>query len=741
MKTLRGRYFDGIRSTGHDATLIVGGGKVKVVGDAVSVEADARLVRRSLRIANIPRWLYLPGGGAFVTDDNRGADRLMRTRRYDRMLQRWEARPAYAATAAVLVATTLWLLIAFGIPAGVEQVATRIPLEAEASLGREALDGMDRFLMQPTTLPRERQAVLREQFHNVMEAAGVRTPYRLEFRSSPALGANAFALPSGIIVVMDDLVRLAKKDQEILAVLAHEAGHVHHRHVMRRLLEGSITGLLFAGVTGDVSTGGAVAAAAPTLLLQMKYSRDNEREADAYAAALLRNAGLSPAHLGAILSRLEAEHAARGTQVPGFLSSHPPTQERRALVAGAAGDDSGAAVLKTTVIRAKRAERVDPLQREVGALLRKGAFEELERLFSARQRRFEENTVETAALRDAFSVFTRLPPAAEARLDEWVAKMPASYAARVGRGGFHLWRGIEARGTDYIQNTPKEQLAKMREHHEKARADLQASTGLTKSPFLSHLWLIVAARYQRGAQEQAKRHYAEALRIAPQSVMLRLEYLNNLEPRWGGSHAQMQALIDAARVELKEPSEQKLVAARLPAYKASERFHAQDYALAVTYYDEALRLSDEPWLRCWRSSALTRLKRHKEALADVKAALARERRDDCMDQALWAVQFVEDWKDIIALMSIVIEARPDATGAYNQRGWAYYSIGKLDLAFQDYLTSARMGDATAQLQLGRLYVAGTGVKQDRETGLSWVRKAAAQGEPMARQMLEEQGAR
>lgn len=92
-------------------------------------------------------------------------------------------------------------------------------------------------------------------------------------------------------------------------------------------------------------------------------------------------------------------------------------------------------------------------------------------------------------------------------------------------------------------------------------------------------------------------------------------------------------------------------------------------------------------------------------------------------------------------MSIVIEARPDATGAYNQRGWAYYSIGKLDLAFQDYLTSARMGDATAQLQLGRLYVAGTGVRQDRETGLSWVRKAAAQGEPMARQMLEEQGAR
>jgi len=44
------------------------------------------------------------------------------------------------------------------------------------------------------------------------------------------------------------------------------------------------------------------------------------------------------------------------------------------------------------------------------------------------------------------------------------------------------------------------------------------------------------------------------------------------------------------------------------------------------------------------------------------------------------------------------------------------------------------------LQLGRFYLAGTVVKKDRETGLAWVRKADAQGEPQARQLLIEQGA-
>jgi predicted Zn-dependent protease len=99
---------------------------------------------------------------------------------------------------------------------------------------------------------------------------------------------------------------------------------------MRRLLEGSAIALLVAGVTGDVASATSLAAAAPTLVLQTKFSRDNEREADAYAIELLRKAGFDPHHFAAILARMEAQ-APRAPMLPTFLSTHPSTGERKAL--------------------------------------------------------------------------------------------------------------------------------------------------------------------------------------------------------------------------------------------------------------------------------------------------------------------------------------------------------------------------------------------------------------------------
>ena len=327
MSVLEAVYFDGKTSARHPVSLVLSGGRLKVVGREVELDFDVRRVRRSLRIANTPRWLYLPGGGACVTSDNEAVDRITVQRRYEQVLQRWESRPAYAALA------VLWLGMDRGVPAVAGVIAERIPVEAEAMLGRESLAGFERFGMQPSALPADRQAALRERFDEMAKSYGQTPPYRLEFRSS-RLGPNAFALPSGIILMTDELVDLAKDDREVLAVLAHELGHVRHRHVMRRLLEGSITGLVLAGVTGDVASATSIAAAAPGVLLQLKYSRDNEGEADAYAVDMMRANGMDPRYLGVLLSRLEASMPKRARGIPTFLSTHPATEERAALAGG-----------------------------------------------------------------------------------------------------------------------------------------------------------------------------------------------------------------------------------------------------------------------------------------------------------------------------------------------------------------------------------------------------------------------
>jgi len=309
MSSLAAHYFDGQHARRHEVTLVLSGGMMKIVGREVDAEFEARRVRISTRIAAAPRWIYLPGGGACVTEDNEGVDRLVRERATQRVLHRLEAHPGFAVLAVALVAALFWVIVDRALPFAAARVAEHIPMEAEATLGREALAG---------------------KLESLAALAGEAPGYRLEFRASPVIGANAFALPSGIIVLTDELVKLAQADDEVLAVLAHELGHVRHRHVMRRLLEGSAIALLVAGVTGDVASATSLAAAAPTLVLQTKFSRDNEREADAYAIDLLRRAGIAPHHFGAILARMEAQ-APRGPMLPTFLSTHPATEERKAL--------------------------------------------------------------------------------------------------------------------------------------------------------------------------------------------------------------------------------------------------------------------------------------------------------------------------------------------------------------------------------------------------------------------------
>jgi Zn-dependent protease with chaperone function len=138
--------------------------------------------------------------------------------------------------------------------------------------------------------------------------------------------------------VTDELVKLAPDDEAVLAVLAHELGHLNRRHSLRMLIQGSIVAGLVAWYLGDVSS---VAAGLPTLLLQSRYSRAHEREADRFAATMLKANGIPPRRLADMLSRLEAAHrdragkAADGAQEdqqrPAFAdyySSHPATKER-----------------------------------------------------------------------------------------------------------------------------------------------------------------------------------------------------------------------------------------------------------------------------------------------------------------------------------------------------------------------------------------------------------------------------
>ena len=292
-------------------TVYVIGTRVEIVGKALRRAFDRRELQLSDRLGNTPRSLTLPDGARVITSDNDTVDRLMGEPPSARLVHWLETRWSMALLALACTIGIVWAGIVYGVPALAESVAMRVPPQAEQQLAAGALDSLDRSVFAPSQLPQARTAELSRRFDDVRRALGVQDARPLEFRST-RLGANAFALPGGLVVVTDDLVTLAQHDDEVIAVLAHELGHVQHRHALRYVLQNATTVLVIAALTGDVASSSALAAALPAMLIQAQYSRTFEREADRFALDSLRRLGIAPRRFADILLRLQQARGGRG---------------------------------------------------------------------------------------------------------------------------------------------------------------------------------------------------------------------------------------------------------------------------------------------------------------------------------------------------------------------------------------------------------------------------------------------
>jgi Zn-dependent protease with chaperone function len=225
------------------------------------------------------------------------------------------------------VALASLMLLKYGVPAIAQYAALATPPSIEKDLGKQTLDTLDNKKLgyfEATKIPAAKQKDIELALAAMCAKTGTCPQYQLNFRKSTEIGANAFALPGGYIVITDELIALAKNDDEIIAVLAHELGHVKGRHALRQTLQGTVSGLIIIAVTGDVSS---IAAGLPALMLNMSYTRDLEAEADIYSLQSLKTACIPTKAFATLLLRLEKRHSG-GASVPEMISSHPNTQAR-----------------------------------------------------------------------------------------------------------------------------------------------------------------------------------------------------------------------------------------------------------------------------------------------------------------------------------------------------------------------------------------------------------------------------
>ncbi len=150
----------------------------------------------------------------------------------------------------------------FGMPWIALKVAERIPPSVECNASDQVVKVLERFHLDDSRLPQARQQALRAAFRGLNAHEPRAADMRLIFAAAPGLGANAFALPDGRIYMTDELVALAKSDDELLAVLAREAGHHVHRHGLRGAMEGSAVFQLSGLMLGDAA-GSSLAVSRP----------------------------------------------------------------------------------------------------------------------------------------------------------------------------------------------------------------------------------------------------------------------------------------------------------------------------------------------------------------------------------------------------------------------------------------------------------------------------------------------
>ena len=149
----------------------------------------------------------------------------------------------------------------------------------------------------------------------------------LNFKVYLSKDVNAFAMADGTVRVHSALMDLMPDDQ-VLAVIGHEIGHVRLKHSYRQMKEALLTNVAFEAAS---SVGGIIGALSSTELgalartvVNARFSQSDELESDAYAVRALKRLGQDPYAMKRSIETLQRQNASGG----GFLSSHPSNQQR-----------------------------------------------------------------------------------------------------------------------------------------------------------------------------------------------------------------------------------------------------------------------------------------------------------------------------------------------------------------------------------------------------------------------------
>ncbi len=166
---------------------------------------------------------------------------------------------------------------------------------------------------------------------NLVRNSDAHVPFTIKVIDSDEV--NAFALPGGFFYVNSGLIMRAQEEAELAGVMAHEISHVTARHGTKQATKGEMMQLatiplMLLGPGGWAGYGIYQALQLAIPLSYLKFSRDDEREADFLGLQYMYKAGYDPNAYITFFERIQADEKRRPGTIPKFFSTHPPTPDR-----------------------------------------------------------------------------------------------------------------------------------------------------------------------------------------------------------------------------------------------------------------------------------------------------------------------------------------------------------------------------------------------------------------------------
>jgi predicted Zn-dependent protease len=662
--TLKGKAFDGQTSTQHEAVLQMGEDGIISCSPELHARIHIAEVNISSRVGSIPRTLTFPSGMVFETKAHDMLDSYIKEhhKRID-LAHLLESKTGFALGAFLFVFIFVLGSLFWGIPWASNTLADVLPAKASTYIGQGTLESMDKVFFFESLLSDEHQHDLQEKFRGLLPEDQEELQYSLVFRQGGLIGANAFALPDGTILMTDELVELAHHDDEILSILLHEIGHIEHRHSLRQIISHSGLALLTVMFTGDAVSAGSIMLTLPNVLMQSSFSREHESEADEYSLSKMRVLGIQTDHFANIMQRLEQEYIEEeeGEEDLDFdnkwleyFSTHPSTDDRIARFRTEnTQQNTNEFPVPELLSNYEKNQGSDVFS--LRGLLEQGNYERLTTVLNSYQLNYEQGMGSEITAELAYEYLAFSDPQYEALLNEWIESMPTDYAAYLARATYYH-NLAETIDNSYQNEEPSDGIAmEVKENQDKAVVDAKKALQLKSNLGLAYSVLISIAASQD--KENLRQTYIdEALQTDPSSYVIRRDALYYLSPELGGSYAKISRfLVDTKKHLDKNPDMERLLG-YLYYVKSWDAYNNSKYKRTIRLATAALKDRHDSSYYQQRANSFYSTEAYEHALIDYTNAIKLDSYNP--DLYLWrAYTYTKLSQTDLALKDLIYAAR------------------------------------------------------------------------------------